>query len=83
MREKVTAIVPTFNNEAIIPAFKEYGTAHLYEIINNAIGMGRAYNGLSSAFPDNKDIGPENLALHYYTGRSACFSCGIACRPSP
>jgi aldehyde:ferredoxin oxidoreductase len=70
------------NDEAIIPVLKEHGTAHLYEIINNAIGMGRAYNGLSSAFPDNKDIEPERLSEHYYTGKAPCFSCGIACKHS-
>ena len=68
------------NNEFIIETFRKYGTAHLYEIINNAIGMGRAYNGLSSAFTDNQDIAPENLAQHYYSGKSPCFSCGVACK---
>lgn len=68
------------NSEFIMGTFKEYGTAHLYEIINNAIGMGRAYNGLNSAFPGNQDIAPENLAKHYYTGKSPCFSCGVACK---
>lgn len=70
------------NNEFIMGTFKEYGTAHLYEIINNTIGMGKAYNGLNSAFPGNKDIAPENLAKDYYTGKSPCFSCGVACKHS-
>jgi aldehyde:ferredoxin oxidoreductase len=68
------------NSEFIMETFKKYGTAHLYEIVNNAIGMGRAYNGLSSAFTDNEDISPENLADNYYTGKSPCFSCGVACK---
>ncbi len=68
------------NDEFIIETFRNYGTAHLYDIINNTIGMGRAYNGLNSAFPGNKDISPENLAENYYTGKSPCFSCGIACK---
>jgi len=68
------------NSEFIMGTFKKYGTAHLYEIINNTIGMGRAYNGLNSAFPGNKDISPGNLAENYYTGKSPCFSCGIACK---
>ncbi len=68
------------NDEFIIETFRRYGTAHLYDIINNTIGMGRAYNGLSSAFPGNKDISPENLAKDYYTGKSPCFSCGVACK---
>ena len=70
------------NSEFIMDTFKQYGTAHLYEIINNAIGMGRAYNGLNSAFPENQDIDPENLASKYYTGKSPCFSCGVACKHS-
>ncbi|KPJ58389.1 MAG: hypothetical protein AMJ42_03350 [Deltaproteobacteria bacterium DG_8] len=70
------------NDEVIVDTFSNYGTAHLYEIINNAIGMGRAYNGLTSAFPDNKDIGHENLAKHYYSRKSPCFSCGVACKHS-
>jgi len=68
------------NDEFIMETFKKYGTAHLYEIINNTIGMGRAYNGLNSAFPGNKDISPENLAKDFYAGKSPCFSCGIACK---
>ncbi|MBW1839644.1 MAG: hypothetical protein JRI49_06870, partial [Deltaproteobacteria bacterium] len=70
------------NSEFIMETFKKYGTANLYEIINNAIGMGRAYNGLNSAFPDNEDISPENLADNYYTGKSPCFSCGVSCKHS-
>ena len=70
------------HEQFIMETFSTYGTAHLYEIINNAIGMGRAYNGLNSAFPGNRDISPENLAHRYYTGKAPCFSCGIGCKHS-
>lgn len=59
-----------------------FGTAHLYNVINTNIEMGRAYNGLSTKMKEPGDIGPETLEARYYSGKRGCRHCAVACRHS-
>ncbi|HIC90776.1 MAG TPA: aldehyde:ferredoxin oxidoreductase [Syntrophaceae bacterium] len=76
----MTDIHEKLGKEFLIEYLKEFGTAHLFDVINNNIGMGRTYNGLALTFQNNKDISPKNLKEKYYSGKSGCFSCPVACQ---
>ncbi|MDL1956966.1 MAG: aldehyde ferredoxin oxidoreductase family protein [Candidatus Desulfofervidus auxilii] len=65
--------------EPLVNVLSEFGTAHLFKLINQKIGMGRVHNGLSMKF-DNKDISPEVLKEKYYKGKAGCFSCPVTCQ---
>ncbi len=67
-------------DEFLIGDMSRYGTAHLYNVINNNIEMGRAYNGLSTVLKDKGDMSPETLEAKYYTGKSGCKHCSVRCR---
>jgi len=67
-------------DEFLINDMSRLGTAHLYNVINNNIEMGRTYNGLSTVLKDKGDMAPETLEANYYTGRSGCKYCSVACR---
>ena len=68
--------------EFLIADMARFGTAHLYNVVNNNIQMGRAYNGLSTVLKDNGDMAPETYEARYFTGRKGCRHCGVACRHS-
>ncbi|HLB25481.1 MAG TPA: aldehyde ferredoxin oxidoreductase family protein, partial [Nitrospirota bacterium] len=69
-------------DEFLIQDLSRHGTAHLYNVINVNIQMGRAYNGLSTVMKDAGDISPETFEKKYYTGKNGCRSCPVACRHS-
>lgn len=73
-------IYKKLDNEFLTQSLSEFGTAHLFDVINNNIGMGRVYNGLTTVFKNNLDISPQNLKEKYYTQKSGCFGCRIACQ---
>ena len=66
--------------EFLMQDMMRFGTAHLYNVINNNIEMGRAYNGLSTVMKDRGDMAPETLEEKFFTGKRACRSCPVACR---
>jgi len=68
------------DKEPLVKVLSEFGSVHLFKLINEQIGMGRVYNGLSMTFPENKDISPDILKEKYYTGKAGCFSCPVACQ---
>ncbi len=65
--------------EPLIKLLGDYGSSLLYILVNRRLGMGRVCNGLSTKFPQNKDISPNILKDKYYTGKSGCFSCPVSC----
>ncbi|HEX9860996.1 MAG TPA: aldehyde ferredoxin oxidoreductase family protein [Nitrospirota bacterium] len=67
-------------DEFLMADLKRFGTAHLYNVINNNIEMGRAYNGLTTLLKDKGDMAPETLEEKYYKGRRACRNCPVGCR---
>lgn len=75
----VKGLQAKLNEEPLVALLREFGSFFLFILINRRIGMGRAYNGLSAKFPQNKDISPQTLKDKYYQGRAGCFSCTIAC----
>ncbi|MGA2193343.1 MAG: aldehyde ferredoxin oxidoreductase N-terminal domain-containing protein, partial [Nitrospirota bacterium] len=66
--------------EFLIGDMARFGTAHLYNVINNNIEMGRAYNGLSTMLKDKGDLSPGTLEERYYTHKKGCRHCPVACR---
>jgi len=68
----------SLNEEPLVKLLREFGSPFLFMLINQRIGMGRAYNGLSSKFSGNRNISPR-LLKEYYQGRAGCFSCPVAC----
>lgn len=81
-RDITREINSKLRGEFLIGDMSRLGTAHLYNVINTNIEMGRAYNGLSTKLKDNGDLSPETLAAEYYTGKKGCRSCPVACRHS-
>ncbi len=73
-------IIAKLDGEFLTIDLKRFGTAHLYNVINNNIEMGRAYNGLSTLLRDRGDMAPETLEERYYKGRRACRNCPVGCR---
>ena len=67
------------SEEPLVKLLGEYGSPLLYILVNRRIGMGRAYNGLSTKFPENEDISPNILKEKYYTGKAGCYSCPVSC----
>lgn len=57
----------------------KYGTPFLYDI-HNREGIVRTFNGRRSIFPEGKDLRSTHLRRNYYTEKTGCFSCPIACR---
>ena len=80
LRQCIVDLNKKLNEEFLTQRLKEFGTANLYEIINMNIGMGRTYNGMTTVFQANKDISPQTLKEKYYTGKSSCQPCSIACQ---
>jgi len=76
----VKGLQAKLNEEPLVGLLREFGSLFLYILINRRIGMGRAYNGLSVKFPENKDISPQILKDKYCRGRVGCFSCPVACQ---
>ncbi|AMM41154.1 aldehyde:ferredoxin oxidoreductase [Candidatus Desulfofervidus auxilii] len=76
----VKSLQEKLKKEPLVNVLSQFGSVHLFNLINQQIGMGRAYNGLSTTFPENKDISPEILKEKYYTGKAGCFSCPVACQ---
>jgi aldehyde:ferredoxin oxidoreductase len=68
--------------EFLTQDLSRFGTAHLYNVINTNIEMGRAYNGLSTKMKDPGDLAPETLEGRYYSGKRGCRHCAVACRHS-
>lgn len=68
------------NKEPLVKHFRQYGTAHLFDLIYKGLGTGRVRNGLKATFQENRDISAENLQERYYSGKSPCFSCGVGCK---
>ena len=75
----VKALQQRLNEEPLVKLLGEFGSPYLFILINRRIGMGRAYNGLSTKFSENEDISPQILKEKYYQGRGGCFSCPVAC----
>lgn len=73
-------ITAKLGGEFLMADLKRFGTVHLYNVINNIIEMGRAYNGLSTLLKDRGDMAPEKLEEKYYKGRRACRNCPVGCR---
>jgi aldehyde:ferredoxin oxidoreductase len=65
--------------EFLIDRLKEYGSSHLFEIINESIEMGRVRNGLTLAFPENQNISPKNLKK-FYIKPAGCKNCTLRCQ---
>ena len=65
--------------EPLVKLLGEYGSPLLFMLINQRIGMGRAYNGLSRKFPENRNISPQRLKEEYYGKKSGCYFCPVAC----
>lgn len=68
-------------NEFLIQRLKEYGSAHLYEIINESIIMGRVKNGRTLAFNENENINLKNIKS-FQKQRAGCKDCIIRCHYS-
>jgi len=82
LRALTKDIAAKLDDEFLTIDLKRFGTAHLYNVINNNIEMGRAYNGLSTLLKDRGDMAPETLEDGYYIGRRACRNCQVGCRHS-
>lgn len=65
--------------EFLMDRLKEFGSSHLYEIINESIGMGRVKNGRTLAFLDNENISHKNLAK-FHKEKAGCKKCVIKCQ---
>jgi len=76
----VKSLQKRLKEEPLVNLLSEYGSAHLFNLINKKIGMGRAYNGLYKESPEESDISPEALKERYYKGKAGCFSCPVACQ---
>ena len=75
----VKALQQRLNEERLVKLLGELGSPYLFILINRMIGMGRAYNGLSTKFSENEDISPQILKEKYYQKKAGCFSCPVAC----
>ncbi|MBU1121292.1 MAG: aldehyde ferredoxin oxidoreductase C-terminal domain-containing protein [Candidatus Omnitrophota bacterium] len=65
--------------EFLMQRLKEFGSSHLYEIVNESIGMGRVKNGRSLAFLNNDNINHKNLAK-FYKEKAGCKKCVVKCQ---
>ena len=65
--------------EFLIDRLKEFGSSHLYEIINESIGMGRVKNGRTLAFDENENISHTSLKK-FYKGKAGCKNCVLKCQ---
>lgn len=65
--------------EPLVKLLKGFGSPFLYMLINRRIGMGRAFNGLTTKFPGSEDISPRILKEKYYRRKAGCFSCPVSC----
>jgi len=79
-RDLTREINERMRGEFLIGELSRFGTPHLYNVINNNIEMGRAYNGLSTVLKDKGDMRPETLEESYYTGKRGCRYCPVGCR---
>ena len=77
-KESVRKINNYLRDEFLSDRLKEFGSSHLYEIINESIGFGRVRNGRTLAFPENENFNHEKLKK-YHTKRSGCQNCIIGC----
>lgn len=64
--------------EFLLDRLKEYGSSHLFEIVNEGIGFGRVKNGRTLAFPENENISHTDLKK-FHTKRGGCQNCIIQC----
>ncbi|MCP4653394.1 MAG: hypothetical protein GY858_08455 [Candidatus Omnitrophica bacterium] len=64
--------------EFLTDRLKKYGSSHLFEIVNESIGMGRVKNGRTLAFTNNENINIEELKK-FHTKKAGCQNCVIAC----
>lgn len=65
-------------NEFLTQRLKEFGSSHLFEIVNESICMGRVRNGRTLAFSENQNISHKNLKT-FHQERRGCKNCVIRC----
>lgn len=68
----------SLQSEFLIDRLKEFGSSHLFEIVNESIGMGRVKNGRTLAFTENQNINHKNLK-QFHKERAGCKNCTLRC----